>query len=396
LLPEDMSEMEKLYTGNLKLGIIAGGQLAKMLVQEASKWDIATYVLDQEEDCPAGSIATRFVRGSRFDFDAVYNLGKQVDVLTYEIESINVEALYQLRSEGIMLLPDPSVLELIQDKGRQKDFYRDNGFPTAAYQHFASKNDILMAIEQGKLHYPFVQKQCKEGYDGRGVAVINSDADLNKMLDAPSIVEDKVDVAKEISVIVARNANGETKCFPAVEMEFDVRANLVDKLLCPARIPDRIAIEAQQIAIRLIEKLNMVGLLAIEFFLDRNQKLYINESAPRPHNSGHHTIESNLTSQYEQHLRAILNLPLGSTQILTPAVMINLLGEPGKQGPVKYEGLYDILAMEGVKVHLYGKKQTRGFRKMGHVTIVANTLEEAIIKADNVKQFLKVTACSPN
>lgn len=388
--------MEKLTTGSLKLGIIAGGQLAKMLIQEASKWDIATYVLDQEEDCPAGQIATRFVCGSRFDFNAVYHFGKQVDILTYEIESINIEALYQLRSEGVVLLPDPSILELIQDKGKQKDFYREHGFPTATYQHFASKHEILAAIEQGRLNFPFVQKQCKEGYDGRGVAIINSDADLPKLLDAPSIVEDKVDVAKEISVIVARNANGETRCFPIVEMEFDARANLVDKLLCPARIPESIAMEAQQIGVKLIETLNMVGLLAIEFFLDKNLQLYINESAPRPHNSGHHTIESNLTSQYEQHLRAILNLPLGSTQILKPAVMVNLLGEPGKQGPVKYEGLYEIMAMEGVKIHLYGKKQTRGFRKMGHVTIVSNTLEEAIAKADKVKQLLKVTACSPN
>lgn len=388
--------MEKLNSGSLKLGIIAGGQLAKMLIQEASKWDITTYVLDTEEDCPAGQIATRFVRGSRFDYDAVYNFGKQVDILTYEIESINTEALHKLQTEGLLLLPDPAILELIQDKGKQKDFYWQHGFPTAPYRHFDSKKDIIAAVETDRLNFPFVQKQCKGGYDGRGVVVVNSEADLPNLLDAPSIVEEKVDIAQEISVIVARNAQGETKCFPVVEMEFDPRANLVDKLLCPARISDAIAVEAQNIAMKIIESLNMVGLLAIEFFLDRNHKLYINESAPRPHNSGHHTIESNLTSQYEQHLRAILNLPLGSTQMLKPAVMVNLLGEPDVQGPVYYEGLYETLALEGVKIHLYGKKQTRGYRKMGHVTVVADTLEEAINRAEKVKKLLKVTTCSKN
>lgn len=388
--------MGDIYSGNLKLGIIAGGQLAKMLIQEASKWDISTFVLDQEDDCPAGQIATRFVRGSRFDFEAVYNFGKQVDVLTYEIESINVEALYKLKSEGIQLLPDPSILELIQDKGKQKDFYWQHGYPTAPYQHYASKNEILEAIKQGRLKFPFVQKQCKEGYDGRGVAVINNEHDVSKLLDAPSIVEEKVTIDREISVIVARNASGQIKCFPVVEMEFEPNANLVDKLLCPAQIPENIARDAQQLAESLIESMNMIGLLAVEFFLDVHQKLYINESAPRPHNSGHHTIESNLTSQYEQHLRAILNLPLGDTQILRPAVMVNLLGEPGKHGPVRYEGLKEALAIEGVKIHLYGKKQTRGYRKMGHVTIVANTLQEASEKAEKVKQILKVTTWSKN
>ncbi|MCX7987545.1 MAG: 5-(carboxyamino)imidazole ribonucleotide synthase [Bacteroidales bacterium] len=386
--------MENLSYGKLKLGIIAGGQLAKMLIQEASKWDIATYVLDQEEDCPAGQIATCFIRGSRFDYNAVYQFGKQVDILTYEIESINVDALYQLQSEGLQLYPDPSILELIQDKGKQKDYYWQHSFPTAPYTHYSSKAEILMAIEQRKLKYPFVQKQCKEGYDGRGVAVINSQSDLQKLLDSPSIVEQKVDIDKEISVIVARNVVGEVKCFPAVEMVFEPNANLVDKLICPANIPDKIALEAENIAKKLIESLDMVGLLAIEFFLDKNQQLYINECAPRPHNSGHHTIESTLTSQYEQHLRAILNLPLGSTRILKPAVMVNLLGEPGVQGPVKYEGLKEALAIEGVKIHLYGKKQTRGYRKMGHVTIVADTVDEANTKAEQVKKLLKVTSCS--
>jgi 5-(carboxyamino)imidazole ribonucleotide synthase len=235
---------------------------------------------------------------------------------------------------------------------------------------------------------------CKEGYDGRGVAVVNSSADLQKLLDAPSIVEQKVDIEREISVIVARNAKGEIKSFPVVEMVFDANANLLDRLICPAHIPDSLAREAQQIAQELIKMLDMVGLLAIEFFIDRDQKLYINESAPRPHNSGHHTIESNITSQYEQHLRAILNFPLGSTHIFQPAVMINLLGEPGKEGPVKYEGMEQALAIEGVKIHLYGKKTTRGYRKMGHVTIVSSTIDEANSKANQIKQLIKVTTCN--
>jgi 5-(carboxyamino)imidazole ribonucleotide synthase len=387
---------EKLNSGSLKLGIIAGGQLAKMLIQEASKWDISTYVLDLEENCPASSIATRLFTGSRFDYNAVYQFGKNVDLLTYEIESINVDALMALQLEGIKLVPDPAILELIQDKGKQKDFYSAHQIPTANYKIYFSKKEITDAIEAGKIKFPFVQKICKGGYDGRGVAVINGTDDLNKLFEGKSIVEDKIDIAKELSVIVARNESGEIKCFPPVEMIFDAHANLLDKLICPAEIGSEVSKEAQNIAYRLIDSLKMAGLLAIEFFIDKNNRLYVNESAPRPHNSGHHSIESEVTSQYEQHLRAILNLPLGNTDILRPSVMINLLGEPNYTGPVRYEGLREVLDIEGVKIHLYGKKITQGYRKMGHITILADTIKEALEKANRVKQLIKVKSWDKN
>lgn len=388
--------MERLVTSELKLGIIAGGQLGKMLIQEASKWDIATYVLDPEDNCPAGSIASVFVRGSFLDFEAVYNFGKQVDVLTYELENINTQALHKLRAEGLRIVPDPVVLELIQDKGLQKNFYRDHNIPTSPYRLYENKAQILEDIATGRTGYPFVQKLRKGGYDGRGVAVINSEADIHKMFDAPSVVENKVEIEREIASIAARNEQGEVRCFPAVEMVFEGKANLVEKLVCPSGISPQLSQQADAIAMRLIEKLGMSGLLAVELFVDSQGQLLVNEVAPRPHNSGHHTIESMITSQFEQHLRAILNLPLGSTRMKMPAVMVNLLGEEGHDGPVKYQGLTECLALEGVKIHLYGKKQTRHFRKMGHVTIIAPTLEEALEKADKVKNTIKVTSWNKN
>lgn len=382
--------MKKLEAANLKLGIVAGGQLGKMLIQEASKWDIATYVLDADETCPAGSIATQYFKGSHHDFQSVYNFGKQVDVLTYEIESINIDALFKLKEEGLTIVPDPITLQLIQDKGLQKEFYRDHGIPTAPFQLFNNRNEIIEAISSGNLSFPFVQKLRKGGYDGRGVLIVNGATDTNKLFDEPSVVEQKIEIVTEIAVIAARNHQGELKSFPTVEMVFDSRANLVDKLICPASIGQQLCNMAESIAIDLIDKLGMAGLLAVEFFVDANGNLIVNEVAPRPHNSGHHTIESVITSQFEQHLRAVLNLPLGSTKLKLPAVMVNLIGEPTHDGPVRYEGLTECMAIEGVKVHLYGKKQTRPFRKMGHVTIIAPTIEEALSKAEIIQRTLKV------
>lgn len=382
--------MERLVTSSLKLGIIAGGQLGKMLIQDASKWDIITYVLDPVEDCPAGSIASHFTKGDYLDFHAVYEFGKQVDVLTYEIENINTAALHKLKEEGIKVVPDPAVLELIQDKGLQKEFYSRNRIPTSPYKLYSAKEDIANAIFSGDLKYPFVQKLRKGGYDGRGVSIIKNEKDLENLLNGPSVIEQKVDIDKEIAVIVARNERGEIRCFPPVEMVFDSRANLVEKLVCPSDISEAQAEKASKIAAELVGKLNMAGILAVEFFIDKEDNLLVNEVAPRPHNSGHHTIESVITSQFEQHLRAILNLPLGSAHLKMPAVMINLLGEPGHSGAVKYEGLTESMAIEGVKIHVYGKKYTRPMRKMGHVTVMATTMEEAIQKADKVKKLIKV------
>ncbi len=382
--------MKQLATSNLKLGIIAGGQLGKMLIQEASKWDIATYVLDGNENCPAANIASVFVKGSHLDFDAVYQFGKKVDILTYELENINVEALLKLKAEGLKIAPDPDVLKLIQDKGLQKDFYKNNDIPTAPYSLFKHKKEVLNAIASNQISYPFVQKLRKGGYDGRGVAIIKDEHDHEKVFEAASLVEKKVEISKEIAVIAARNLNGDIKCFPVVEMVFDNDTNIVEKLICPSKISHQQAEKATELAIKIIEKLNMVGLLAVEFFIDKKGEVIVNEVAPRPHNSGHHTIESVVTSQFEQHLRAILNLPLGSTHLQMPAVMLNILGENGYEGPVKYEGINKSMAVEGVNIHLYGKKVTRPNRKMGHITVVATSLEKAIQQSKKVKQLIKV------
>ena len=326
--------MNSITTSTLKLGIISGGQLGKMLIQEASKWDICTYVLDMNDDCPAAGIATHFTKGHQLDFDDVYRFGKNLDILTYEMENINTEALHKLKAEGLTILPDPLTLELIQDKGLQKDFFQKHHIHTAPYALYHNKAEICHAVETGKLNYPFVQKLRKGGYDGRGVAIIKNSEHLSKLFDAPSVVEAMVPIVNEIAVIAARNAHAEIRCFPVVEMAFDAEANLVEKLLCPATVTAEQSKIAIDTASRLIELLDMSGLLAVEFFIDDKGTVILNEVAPRPHNSGHHTIESVVTSQFEQHLRAILNLPLGSTQQIMPAVMINLLGEPLHTGQV--------------------------------------------------------------
>ncbi len=382
--------MERLVTSNLKLGIIAGGQLGKMLVQEASKWDIITYVLDNEKDCPAGNIVSHYIKGSHQDFDSVYQFGKLTDVLTFEIENVNIDALKKLKSEGHQIKPDPEILEIIQDKGLQKEFYEKNGIPTSPFKLFETTEAILKAVEDGTVKFPFVQKLRKGGYDGRGVAIISDKNNLFKLLEGASVIEEKVEIAKEISVIAARNRNGEISCYPVVEMIFDDRVNLVDKLICPSSLSVEQSEKAKDMAGEIIELLNMEGLLAVEFFIDTRGEVIVNEMAPRPHNSGHHTIESIITSQFEQHLRAILNLPLGSTMIKLPSVMINILGAEGHEGPVIYEGLTESMAIEGVKIHLYGKKTTKPYRKMGHVTILSSSLDCALKKAEKVKQLIKV------
>jgi 5-(carboxyamino)imidazole ribonucleotide synthase len=367
-----------------------------MLIQEASKWNIKTYVLDNDENCPAGSIASHFIKGSNLDFNSVYQFGKKVDVLTLEIENVNIKALKKLKSEGLRIIPEPEIIELIQDKGLQKAFYMKNQIPASQFKIFETRADILNSIEKGETKFPFVQKLRKGGYDGQGVAVINDQKDLPKLLNGASVVEDKIDINKEISVIVARNRNCEIKCYPVVEMVFNPKANLVDMLICPSAITVEQSEKAVNYASKIINLLNMEGLLAVEFFIDSNGEVIVNEIAPRPHNSGHHTIESVITSQFEQYLRVILNLPLGSTKMKLPSVMINILGAEGFAGPVMYEGLTESLAIDGVKIHLYGKKITKPYRKMGHITILSTSLECALRKADKVKQFIRVKSWKEN
>ncbi len=382
--------MEQLVTSEFKLGIIAGGQLGKMLVLAANNWDVKTYILDKDEHCPASGSCTQFVQGDPLNYNHVLRFGQMVDMLTFEIENVNVEALKQLKADGKRINPDPEILEIIQDKGLQKEFYTKHQIPSASYQLFENKDEILNALGSGNLKFPFVQKLRKGGYDGRGVAVIHKTDDLSKLLDGASVIEQLVEISKEISVIAARNARQEVRCYPVVEMEFNANANLVERLVCPASVSEKVSEQATDLASKLVNHFGVCGILAVEFFVNTKGEVIVNEVAPRPHNSGHHTIESIITSQFEQLLRAIFNFPLGSTKPKLPAVMINLLGEPGHEGAVKYEGLTESMKIDGVKVHLYGKKITKPFRKMGHVTVLDPNIETARQKAEIVKQNLKI------
>jgi len=377
-----------------KLGILGGGQLGKMLALAAGPWHYPIYMLDESTEYPAAPYAMGFTTGSFKDYEAVLAFGRQMDVVSIEIEHVNSAALHQLEKEGIKVHPNPRALDIIKDKGLQKQFYTQHDIPTSTYQLYADENEIKKAIEAGKLSLPFVQKSRTAGYDGRGVALIKTTADLSKLLPGPALVEALVPIDKELSVVAARNEKGEIATFPLVEMEFNEEANLVEFLLCPARVSDALAAEADQLARKVIEAFDVCGLLAVELFLTQQGQILVNEVAPRPHNSGHHTIESCLTSQFDQHLRAVLNLPLGSTNLTSPAVMLNLLGEAGSTGPAHYEGWEDCLAMEGVYIHLYGKEISKPFRKMGHITILGETPEAAIEKAMQVKNRLKVSGQS--
>ncbi len=382
--------MKQAISSDFKLGILGGGQLGKMLCQAASSWDIATWVLDPDPEASASEVCSRFFNGSFRDFDTVLHFGRQVDLLTIEIEGVNIEAIEQLEQEGLKIYPEPRCLRIIRDKGLQKLFYAEHNLPTAAFQLFENAAQVRAALKAGSLRMPFVQKTRLSGYDGQGVLVVKSEQDMNKLFDTPSLTEEYIEDALEIAVIVSRNVYGEYAVYPAVEMTFNPVANLVEYLLSPARISNAMAEEASRIAVETARALSITGLLAVEMFVDKDGKILINEVAPRPHNSGHHTIESALTSQYEQHLRAILDLHPGSTQMTSKAVMVNILGQPGFSGPAIYQGLNEVLALEGVKLHIYGKKQTRPFRKMGHATIVDPDTEKALEKARFVLQNLKV------
>ena len=384
--------MQQYISSDFKLGIICGGQLGKMLALAAANWDISTHVLDAVEDCPAGKVSNLYTQGHHLDYDAVYNFGQQVDMITFEIEHVNLEALRKLKAEGKKIYPDPELLAIIQDKGIQKQFYEKHNIPSSDFELFDNKEAVLAAITSQKIKFPFVQKSRTAGYDGKGVAVIKSAANVHLLLDGACLIEDAVDIEKELSVIVSRNLNGEIKCFPLVEMEFSEEANLVELLLSPANVSQEIAELSEKIAVDIAAKLDLVGVLAVELFLNKKGEILVNECAPRTHNSGHQTIEANVTSQYEQQIRAVLNFPLGDTAVTTPSVMINLLGEPNYTGKVFYQGFDEILKYSGVKPHIYGKADTKPFRKMGHITVMDETLEAAVAKARIIKNTIKVIA----
>lgn len=384
--------MKQTISSSFKLGILGGGQLGKMLCQVANTWDVYTAVLDPDPEASAADIATKFVNGSFRDYATVMAFAKELDMLTIEIEGVNIEAVEELAASGMPVYPQPECLRIIRDKGLQKQFYTDNQLPTANFKLFENATAIKKAIESGDISLPFVQKTRLAGYDGQGVLVVKNMEDLNRLFETPSLVEDFISDALEIGVIVSRNPEGEIAVYPPVEMIFNPVANLVEYLLSPARISQKLSNQAIDIAVSTAKALNIVGLLAVEMFVDQHNNLLINEVAPRPHNSGHHTIESAITSQYEQHLRAIFNYHPGSTALKMPAVMVNILGSPGFTGPVVYRGLNDVLQIEGVKLHIYGKKITRPYRKMGHATILNASAETALIKAKKVLETLKAEA----
>ncbi|WP_420604230.1 5-(carboxyamino)imidazole ribonucleotide synthase [Flagellimonas sp.] len=378
------------FSSSFKLGILGGGQLGKMLLYETRKWDIYTKIMDASDEAPCKIACNKFVKGSLLDFDAVYNFGKDVDVLTIEIENVNVDALEKLEHEGVKVYPPTKTLRTIQNKATQKLFYTDNEIPTSPFTRFAYTSEIEDSISNGGLKFPFVWKSAQFGYDGQGVKVVRKIEDLEGLPNVECIAENMVNFKNELAVIVVRNTQGEVKTYPVVEMEFHPEANQVEYVICPARVETSVSQKAMEVALKVSEHLAHVGLLAVELFQTQDDEILVNEVAPRPHNSGHYSIEASYTNQFEQHIRAILGLPLGKTDSKVAGVMVNLVGAEGHKGDVVYQNMESILEMDGVTPHIYGKKETRPFRKMGHVTIVDKDMKKAREIAQQVKETIKV------
>ena len=372
------------------IGILGGGQLGLMLLQAAIDWNLRVHILDPDAEAPCRHLCTQFTQGSLTDYDTVYQFGQTVDVVTIEIEKVNVDALEALERDGKKVFPQPSVIRLIQDKRLQKQFYREHNLPTADFILTENRADVARLLTEQPDFFPAFHKLGRDGYDGRGVQRISSVADQEKAFDAPGLLEKAVDFDKELAVIVARNERGETQTFPTIEMVFHPELNLVEYLFAPAQITLEVDQQAQTIARQTADAFGIVGVLAVELFLDKEGNMLINEVAPRPHNSGHQTIRANVTSQFEQHWRAILNYPLGDTAAYQPAAMLNLLGEDGHTGPAVYEGLETLLAMPGVFPFFYGKAITKPFRKMGHVTVMDESLDALRTKVADVKAEIRV------
>ena len=380
----------QLFSSKFKLGILGGGQLGKMLLYDAKRYDLHTKVMDSNFEVPCARLADEFILGDITNYDDVINFGNKVDIITVEIEKINTDALLFLEKKGKKIFPSAVTLKIIQNKTQQKEFYQKNNLPTSRFKNYSNIDELKSNFEKDNFKFPFVWKSSRFGYDGKGVKIIKKFDDLNFSYDEECLIEEKISIKKELSVIVARNIDGEMKCFPVVEMEFNDKSNLVEYVMCPANISSDIESRAIEIAMKASEKFNMVGLLAVELFLDVNDKIIINEVAPRPHNSGHHTIECCITSQFDQHIRSILNLPLGETQILIPGIMVNLIGENKVEGNVVYQNINDIFEIPGVFIHIYGKKKSRLDRKMGHITIVNKDISKAIEIGKKIKKKIKV------
>jgi 5-(carboxyamino)imidazole ribonucleotide synthase len=370
----------------LKAGILGGGQLGRMLLQAAANYPVETYLMENDSNAPAAHLCHHFVKGDIRNFDDVYNFGKNLDALTIEIESVNEDALEKLQSEGVKVYPKASALRIIKNKIRQKEYYVSQQVPTSS---FVITKD-LAELNTHQSFIPAVHKIAEGGYDGRGVQVIRRKEDITKGFDAPSVLEKMVSIKKEIAQIVAINDKGEVALYPPVDMVFDPDLNLLDYQISPADIPEKTKWKIEAISLAVVKGLKSAGIFAVELFIDDHGEVFVNETAPRVHNSGHHTIEANYSSQFDMLWRVILNYPLGNTKAILPAAIVNLLGEQGFEGHTHYEGLNDVMQMENVFVHLYGKKMTKPGRKMGHVTILGNDKQDLIHTAHKVKQLLKI------
>ena len=380
------------FSSDFKLGILGGGQLGKMLLYDAKRYDLHTKVMDSNKDAPCNKIADDFIIGDITDYDDVINFGNSVDLITVEIENVNTDALEFLEKLGKKVYPSAKNLRIIQNKSDQKNFYSKNNLPTSRFKNYSNIEELKRNFRHDNFEFPFVWKSSRFGYDGKGVKIIKNIEDLDFSYDRQCLIEEKVSIKKELSVIVSRNSDGEIKCFPVVEMEFNEKSNLVEYVMCPANISKQTEEKAIIIASEIAKKFEMVGLLAVELFVSNEDEILINEVAPRPHNSGHHTIECCVTSQFDQHIRSILNLPLGETGILIPGIMVNLVGENMGEGNVNYQNINDIFDIPGVYIHIYGKKKSRLNRKMGHITIVNKDINKAIEIGKSIKNKIKVTS----
>tara|TARA_B100001063_G_scaffold241888_1_gene269596 strand:+ start:623 stop:1765 length:1143 start_codon:yes stop_codon:yes gene_type:complete len=368
------------------LGILGGGQLGKMLLQVTSRLSIKTNVLDPSNDSPCKEICSEFTKGQLMDFDAVYNFGKNCDLVTYEIEHINVDALEKLEKEGVKVFPNSSTLRIIQDKSIQKQFFIDNNIPTAKFKYYNSLKDLNVK----KLKFPCVWKKTKFGYDGYGVKILKSKKDLNNLPETQFIIEEMIPFKKELATTVVRNQNGDIEIFPIVEMMFNEISNQVEFVVCPAQVRDELKARAEKVALKVSKTFKQVGLLAVEMFLTHDNTILVNEVAPRPHNSAHYSIEACINSQFDQHINAILNLPLGCSKSNNYAIMANLVGGIGYNGDVIYEGINEAMNFDNVKIHIYGKKETKPNRKMGHITVIDTDLKSGLQIAKTIKNLIQI------